>query len=179
MRRKGFLRTSSRSVRASAVVLFASLLATGCLYGFRGGGGFPSDIRTLYIAPLENRTNQFEVDQELGRQLTEKLPRALGVRLAGQDVADAHVTARITGYTDMSQNYVPGRPGNVQVLQNQVQITISVQLVDVKRNEILWESQGLIGRGEYQPDSQSDQVARARAIESLIQQIIDGAQSQW
>jgi hypothetical protein len=35
------------------------------------------------------------------------------------------------------------------------------------------------GRGEYSPDRQSDEAARVKAIELLVQQIIDGAQSQW
>lgn len=167
------------SARASVGALLPLLLLTGCLYGFRGGGGFPSDVKTVYIAPIENRTSQFEIDQELGRLLTERLPRTLGVRLAGQEVADAIVTARINGYTDVAQNYVAGSPGTVQVNQQQVQITIAIQIVDVKRNEILWDAQSIAGRGEYRPESESDVIAKARAIESLVQQIVDGAQSQW
>ena len=79
----------------------------------------------------------------------------------------------------MAQSYAPGQPGSIDVFQHQVQITIVVEVVDVRNNEILWDSQGLTGRGEYRPDSQNDQVARLKAIESLIQQIVDGAQSQW
>jgi hypothetical protein len=158
----------------------AVLLAVPSCYGFSGGGGFPSDIRTVYIAPFENRTDRFDIDQDFVRRLTENLPRALGVRLAGQEVADAIVRGRITNYSDAAQNYTTGAPGSVgEVLQHQVQITIAVELIDVKRNEILWDSQGLTGRGEYRPDSQDDQIARIKAIESLIQQIVDGAQSQW
>ncbi|HSJ09388.1 MAG TPA: hypothetical protein VK928_05720, partial [Longimicrobiales bacterium] len=56
--------------------------AAGCNYGLRGGGGFPSHIRTLYIAPLQNDTRQFDVDQQLYRALSERLPRQLGVRPA-------------------------------------------------------------------------------------------------
>lgn len=168
-----------RSVVARLAPLCLSLFLAGCLYGFSGGGGFPSHIRTVFIAPLENRTDQFEIDQQLSRLLTERLPRALGVRLAGEQVADAVVRGRIMGYSDAAQNYVPGQPGSVEVFQHQVQITVAIEVVDVRNNEILWESQGLTGRGEYRPDTQSDQVARQKAVESLVQQILDGAQSQW
>ncbi len=173
-----FLRIPGRSAAASAAVLSIATLFSGCLYRFSGGGGFPSDIRTIYIAPLENRTSQFDVDHEINRQLTENLPRSLGVRLAGEQVADALVRGRITAYTDVASSYSAGQ-GNIDVNQRQVQITITVEIIDVKRNEILWESQGLTGRGEYRQDSQSDQVARVNAIKSLVQQIVDGAQSQW
>jgi hypothetical protein len=61
-----------------------------------------------------------------------------------------------------------------------VQVAVSLQIIDVKNNTIRWESSGVTGRGEYQPGTQTpENVALPIAIESLIQQIIDGAQSQW
>lgn len=178
MRRKGFLPISGRWV-VDALLPAALLLLGGCLYGFQGGGGFPSSVRSIYIAPFENRTDQFDIDQLLAQQLTENLPRSLGVRLAGEQVADAVVRGRITNYQDAAHNYRPGQPGQVEVLQHQVQITVAVEIIDVANNEILWDSQSITGRGEYRPDSQPPDAARARAIEHLIQQIVDGAQSQW
>lgn len=166
---------SSRALGA----LLPLLLVSGCLYSLRGGGGFPDDVETVFIAPVENRTSQFQIDQELARLLTEQIPRSLGVRLAGEEAADAVVSARITGYTDVAQNYSSGQPGTVQVNQQTVQITAAVQIIDAKRNEILWDSQSLAGRGEYSPESQPDVIAQNLAIESLVEQIIEGAQSQW
>lgn len=160
-------------------MLLPLLLVAGCLYSLRGGGGFPDDVETVFIAPVENRTSQFQIDQELARLLAEQLPRSLGVRLAGEEVADALVTASITGYTDVAQNYSSGEPGTVQVNQQTVQITAAVQIIDVKRNEILWDSQSLAGRGQYSPESQPNVIAQNFAIESLVEQIIEGAQSQW
>jgi hypothetical protein len=168
-----------RALRRWPVMLLL-LAVTGCNYGFAGGGGFPPHVRTVYIAPLENETVQFDVDQQLFRMMTERLPRSLGVRIAGERAADAVIRARITGYEDVAQNYRPGQQqGSVDVLQNQVQIRLSIQIIDIRQNEILFESTGISGRGEYRPDTQTEDVARTRAIDMLIQQIIDGAQSQW
>jgi outer membrane lipopolysaccharide assembly protein LptE/RlpB len=166
--------------RGSSLLLLAVLAVAGCNYGFQGGGGFPAHVRTVFIAPIENETVQFDVDQQLFRLLNERLPRSLGVRLAGERAADAIVRTRVTGYEDVAQNYRQGQTqGSVEVLENQVQIRLSIQIVDVRRNEMLYESTGITGRGSYRPDSQGEEVARTRAIELLIQQIIDGAQSQW
>jgi len=176
----GFRQISGRlRARASegATALATALLAA--CYSFSGGGGFPSDVNTMYIAPFENGTVQFDLESQLFRKLTETLPRALGVRAAGEQVADAIVRGRITRYDDVAQAYQPGQAGTVQVLQNQVTVVVSVQIVDVKRNLILWESSGVSGRGEYRPDSQNDGVAREKALDALVQQIVDGAQSQW
>lgn len=167
-------------VSARVVTLVGLCLALGaCNYGFQGGGGFPPHVRTVYFEPFDNETPQFDVDQQLMAALTERLPGALGVRTAGERSADAIIRGAITRYEDAAQNYRPGQPGSVEVLQHQVQITVSITIVDVANNVVLYESTAISGRGEYQPDSQNDDVARTRAIESLIQQIIDGAQSQW
>jgi hypothetical protein len=172
----GYCRAASRL----ALLLLLTAAFAACNYGLRGGGGFPAHVRSVYIAPLENETIEFDLDQQIFRQLSERLPRSLGVRIAGERAADAIVRARITGYEDVAQNYRPGQQaGSVEVLQHQVQIRLSIQIIDVRRNEILYESGALSGNGEYRPDTQAQEVARTRAIEMLIQQIIDGAQSQW
>jgi len=149
-------------------------------YTLRSGGGFPSDIHTIFIQTFENSTAQFELDQLLGRKLQEKLPRALGVRVAGEGNADAVVRGTITRYDDVAQNYRPASGSQtVEVLQHQVQITISIQVIDRRKNLLLWESQSLTGRGDYQPANQTDTTGREQALNNLLQQIIDGAQSQW
>lgn len=158
--------------------LLIGLAAAGC-YRFSGGGGFPDSVRTIYIAPFENRTVQFDLETQLNAKLAETLPRAFGVRPAGEQVADAIVRGRIVRYDDTATSYQPGQQGNVQVTQNQVTIVVAIEIVDVKRNLILWESQSVTGRGQYRPDTQTDQAARITALDALVQQIIDGAQSQW
>lgn len=164
-----------------AVLVAVGAAIMGCNYGFRGGGGFPAHVQSVYIAPLENETVQFDVDQQIFLALTDRLPRAFGVRLAGERGADAVVRGRVTRYDDAAMNYRPGQTeGTVEVVQHQVQITMNIQIIDVQQNEILYEGTGLSGRGEYRPEAgQSEDVARARAIEALIQQIVDRAQSQW
>jgi hypothetical protein len=172
----GYCRASARL----ATVCALALTIAACKYGFTGGGGFPSHIRTVFIAPLGNETVQFDIEQLIFRALTERLPRSLGLRLAGEGVAHAILRGTVVRYENAAQNYRPGSNlGTVDVLQHQVQVTMSLQIVDVKDNVILYEAQGITGRGEYRPDTQSEDVARRKAIELLIQQIIDGAQSQW
>jgi hypothetical protein len=168
----GFFRASAK------LALALTLLASACNYGLRSTSGFPPEIRTVYIAPIGNETVQFDLNQQVFRALSERLPGALGLQLAGERVADAVVRGTVLRYEDVAQNYRPGE-GSVSVAQHQVQITASIQIIDVRNSEILWEMSAVSGRGEYRPDTQTDEVARARAIEFLVQQIINGAQSQW
>jgi hypothetical protein len=167
--------------RSSSVLLVVLLLvgvAGGCNYGFRGGGGFPADIHTIYIAPFDNQTAQFDLERQLFDSLSNNLPKQLGIRTAPEASADAVLKGRITRYDDVQGNYKTQPGQNPQVLSNEIQISISAQLIDVKRNLIIWETNGLTGRGSY-PPSGSDQTGQGEAVKNLVAQIIDGAQSQW
>lgn len=184
MKSKAFLRTFGRRAGASGPVLLALLLIAGCNYGFRGGGGLPPHVETVYVEPFENETAQFGLEQELVTMLSEDLPARLGVRPAGRQVADALVRGRIVRYSDQAQNYRDDGSGeavgtSTQVVSHQVRVGVAIEIIDVSENLILWESRGVTGEGSYQPSSESDRAARQQAIEDLVGQIIDGAQSQW
>lgn len=167
-------------MRRSLWLLLGLLVVGGCNYGFRGGGGFPASIRTIYIEPFENETVQFELQELVYQELFTELPRQLGVRPAGREAADVYVRGRIVGYDDVARNYTPGGANQPsQVVEHEVQVSIAIQLIDTKRNVILWESSRLTGRGSYQLASQTYMDGRAKAIAELTRQIVDGAQSQW
>lgn len=170
-------RTSGAWTRVSALLLALALAA--CNYGFRGGGGLPAHVRTIYIEAFENRTDEPELDPLVNRALVDELPRALGLRPAGERNADLVVRGTILRYDDQASSYRPGQQGEIDVDRHQVQITVGIQLVDVRDNVIRYESQSVMGRGEYSLSSQSPEVARGLALKQIIQQIVDGAQSQW
>ncbi|HUF12051.1 MAG TPA: LptE family protein [Longimicrobiales bacterium] len=161
--------------RASALALL--LLLTGCNYGLRGGG-FPDHIRTLYVESFENQTPQFELEQQLFTAMVDDVPSALGVRIGSRPAADALLTGSILGYDDVAQNYASSGDGRIQVLEHQIRISVSVRLLDARQNVILWEGR-VSGMGRYAPDTQTEDDGRRLAIEEIVREVIDGAQSQW
>ncbi len=176
-----FLRRSGRPA-ARAAALLPVLLLSGCLYGLRGGGGFPSDVRTIAIQSFDNQTVQFELQDQLFKEVFNRVPGALGLNVAGEQNADAVLSGRIMRYEDVAQNYKSDQQtsgGGIQVLQHEVQVVVSARIVDVKKNLILWENTSVVGRGVYQPDSQDQSVGQQKAIKNVVDQILDGAQSQW
>jgi hypothetical protein len=176
MNRQRFRRTLGTLIAA-----VSALTSVSC-YGFAGGGGFPSDIKTMFIEPFANESVQADLDQLLFRKLQDKVPRALGTRPGTQQNADAVLRGKITRYDDVGQNYQAGsvtNSGSINVLTYQVTISVSAEIIDRKRNVVLWESQSIVGRGEYKRDSEKDIDGRERALNHVIQLIIDGAQSQW
>jgi hypothetical protein len=168
----------STGLRA-ALLLLCALGAQGCMYSFRQGA-FPDHIHTIAVLPFDNQTARLELTQELHDALLRDVPRALGLRQAGEDVANAVLRGRITNYTVTTPAYRPSPAGDrAEVLQRQVTVLVAVELVDMVNNEIIWESRSLSGEGQFLDASETEDVGLRLAINLLRQRIIDGAQSNW
>lgn len=160
--------------------LAATLLLSGCLYSFRAGSFPPAHIRTIAVAPFENETNNFELSGQLYERLLRNLPSSLGIRTAGEDVADAVVRGTIIRYEVVAPNYRAGAEGQpAEVLQRQVTLTVRVEIVDLVENVVLWEDRNVTAQGQFLEASENEDIGRAEAIELLVQKIVDGAQSNW
>ena len=163
-----------------APVLAATLLLAGCNYSFRSGAGLPEHVRTLAVLPFENETNRFELVQEVHDALLRQLPRGLGLTPAGEEAADAVVSGTIRSYDLSAPLYNPGdQAGSVQVLQRQVVLVVEVELLDREENLILWDQSSLRVQGQYLDATETEADGRVEAIELLVQEIVDGAQSNW
>ena len=151
---------------------------SGCLYGFGGGTGFPPHIKTVAVIPFENLTAEPTLTQEINRAVREAVESRLGLRQAGESQADAVVKGTISRYDpDIPVAFAGAENQNVEVSRRKLQITISVQIFDQRNNKVLWERSGLLVEGDYAPNREQD--GRRKALDRLIIDIVDGAQSQW
>ena len=65
----------------------------------------------------------------------------------------------------------------VTVSRRLVQITVSVEILDQRRGKSLWSRSGLLLEGDYSPGQERD--GRQKALDKLVTNIVEGAQSQW
>ncbi|MBB4637066.1 LPS assembly lipoprotein LptE [Longimicrobium terrae] len=171
-------RGARRARNASALLALAVLLG-GCLYSFTGGG-LPSHIRRVYIEPFENGTPFPGMESELLRQLQERFPGNLGVRLSSQQTADAIVRGRLIRAEEQTTNYDPrSAGGRVNALERQVQVSFDAEIYDVREDRLLWKGNGITALGTFDPGRESVDVGRRKALVEVVQKMIDGAQSQW
>lgn len=177
--RRRRLSSSGGILLAVLAVTAAAMVLSGCLYGFSGGGGLPSHIETLAVPPVENRTTQVALTDRLFEGLLDMVQGRLGGQLASENQADAIVRTTITGYDDRALSFQAQEGQGANVFQRQVTIRASVEIYDVVRDQLLWTSNSVRGVGEYAPENESEDVGRALAIQNLIDQIVNGAQSQW
>jgi hypothetical protein len=178
-RPRGSLPAARRCRRlAVAAALVLTVAQSACLYGFNAGTGF--DVETIAILPFDNQTTRLELTEEIQSQLLRDLPRQLGLILAGDDVADAVVSGTIRDYSLRAPNYrSTGNQGDrPEVLQREVSLVVSVQVLDVERNLILWDDSGIRTQGQYAEGGDED-TGKIQALELLVQRIVDGLQSNW
>lgn len=152
------------------------LTLTGCLYGF-AGGGLPPSVKTVAVLPFDNQTPEPTLTQEISRAVREAVEQRLGLRQSAEPQADAVVRGSITRYEpDLPVAYVGGDTV-VNVTRREVQITVSVEILDQKQGKSLWQRNGLTVRGDY--ESGNEREGRRKALDDLVVNIVEGAQSQW
>ena len=169
---------SGISRAARALSLLALIALAGCItrYGF-AGGGLPSHIRTLAIMPFENETPSPDLQRELLEAMRRDLDSRLGVRDAPEERADAVVRGIIRTYdVDVPVGFNATETQAV-ASRRKLQITVDVQIIDQTTGKTIFERKGLRAEGEY---AERDEAGgRREAIKRIVNDLIEGAQSQW
>ncbi|HVE78084.1 MAG TPA: LPS assembly lipoprotein LptE [Gemmatimonadaceae bacterium] len=157
-------------------VLFAALLA-GCFpYGF-AGGGLPGHVRTVAVLPFDNETSQSEIQRDLVVVLRRAIERRLGLRDASQDRAHAVVRGTILRYDADVPVGFSADPSQATSARRKLQIAVDIEIVDQTTGRTLWSRRSLLAEGEYNEGNETD--GRRIALEKLVNEVIEGAQSQW
>lgn len=172
------IRLLGSSPRPSGLLLLLSLLGqAGCWYGF-AGGGLPADVKTVAIMPFDNLTTEPTLTQQVNSAVQVAMEDRLGLRAAGENTADAIVRGSITRYEpDLPVAYSGGTDNSVNVTQRALQITVNIEIMDQRAAKPIWQRNGLIVEANYPPGQEAE--GRRRALEKLVTDIVDGAQSQW
>lgn len=165
-------------ISSRLALLCALALLGGCWfhYGF-AGGGLPQNIHTVAVLPFDNQTPSPEVQAELHDYMRDQLQRRLGVRNASQDRADAVVRGVIQAYDADVPIAFSSDPTQAVSARRRLQITVDVEIVDQTSGKVLFQRKGLRAEGDYAEGGEAQ--GRRKAIETLVDDIVEGAQSQW
>lgn len=152
------------------------VVACGSPYGF-AGGGLPPHVKSMAVVPFENETAASELQRELHEALRRELRGRLGVRDAAEAQADAIVRGTIRAYdVDVPVAYSADREQSVSA-RRKLQITVDIEIVDQTTGRVLFERKGLRGEGDYAERAEAE--GRRAAINKIVNDIVEGAQSQW
>lgn len=157
-------------------LLLLALTACGFPYGF-SGGGLPPHVHSVAVLPFDNETSSPEVQRELHEMLRKEIRGRLGVREVSADRADALVRGIIRTYdVDIPVGFSADRAQAVSA-RRKLQISVDITIVDQTNGRTLLDRKGLRGEGEYPERGEAE--GRRLAIERIVTDVIEGAQSQW
>lgn len=166
-------RSGVRSLLLSALLL---LVGCGLPYGF-AGGGLPAHIKSVAVLPFENETAASELQSELHEVLRRQVRDRLGVRDASAARADAIVRGTIRAYdVDVPVAY-SAEANQSATSYRRLQITVDVEMVDQTSGRVLWQRTGLRAEGSYAERAEAQ--GRRDALAKIVNDIVEGAQSQW
>jgi hypothetical protein len=157
-----------------ALALAAALSA--CAYGF-SGGGLPTHVRTVAVLPFSNETASPELSREMTDALREGLSKRLGLRDASEEKASAIARGTIIRYeVDVPVAY-SANPQQATATRRKLQVVVDVEIYDQVLGRTIWQKKAIMGEGEYSERAEAD--GRRQAISRIVNEIIEGAQSQW
>lgn len=164
--------------RRSIIVLIATLALPGCLWRYSmNSGGLPEHIKNVAILPFENQTAATELQRELADGLRKAFSSRLGLREAAEAKASAVVRGTIVQYDIDVPVAFSANPAAATSARRRLQIRVDIEVFDQITNRILWSKKGMSADGDY---AENDEAAgRKQAVERIINDVIEGAQSQW
>ena len=131
----------------------------------------------MAVLPFDNQTTSPEVQRELLDFMRKELQRRLGVRDASENRADAVVRGVISAYDVDVPVAVSANPSQAVSARRRLQVTVDVEIVEQANGRVLFQRKGMRGEGDY--DERAEPEGRRKAIEKIVNDIVEGAQSQW
>jgi hypothetical protein len=175
---------SSGIARSTLAVVLAAGVLSGCFwkYGFHGGG-LPQNIKTIAVEPFENNTPTPELQKNILDGLRAVTGSRLGLREVSEEHADAVLKGTIQRYDiDVPVGYSGGRitgstVATATTTQRRLELQIDVEIDEQSTGRVLWARKGLVEAGDY-PDG-GELQGRAQAVKKVVNDVVEGAQSQW
>ena len=166
-------------LNTSRYLVLAVIVAgmTGCLYKFSSGGGLPRNLKSVAVQPFDNQTPVPELQREILDQLRKGMRERLNLREAPEQKADVVVRGTIVRYDVDLPAGVSADPRQTTSTRRRLQIILDVEILDQSTGRILFKRAGISKEGQYAEGGEV--TGRKDAVESLVNEMLEGMQSQW
>jgi outer membrane lipopolysaccharide assembly protein LptE/RlpB len=174
--------TVHRIPRPLTLALGALLLSlTACGYALVGrGSNIPTDIRTVYLKPFENRTPRSQVEQFLTRSIADELVKRQHFAVVGSpEGADAEIDGAVVGYGATPVTF----DDTGRATQYEISIIAQIAFKRTGADKPLWSNDRYNFRETYPIDASSgfvdfeDQAierASTRMAQTVVSDLLEG-----
>ncbi len=172
----------NRSHGFCAVWIAVALSFVGCGYKLAGTGTFlPANIKTIAVAPFENRTTRSEVEVRVTEAVSRELSRHGATKVVvDKALADAYLEGVVTEFHTSPVQF--NSEGRATRLESTVVLRASIR--DLVTGEILWSQANLLFRDQFDVQQEEadyfdletlalDALARG-AAQALVNSVTEG-----
>jgi len=137
--------------RIAWLLLLLPLLNVQCGYRLSGRGrNLPAAARTIAIPKFKNETPRYQAEHFVTAAITEEFIRRSRLRLIdAMDKADLLLEGRISAFETTPVAYTDRGTASLY----DVRITVHIRLIDMKKNELFYEGNGLVFRESFETDA--------------------------
>ena len=167
-------------------ILFFAVISLSC--GYSTSSLLPSHLKKIYVEPVKNSIDYTaEGQRNLYIPLLEvKVRNAIinrflldgNLKIAQPEKADLVLKAELLSYN--SDELRVSDENTVD--EYRITVTISLELFDVRKQEVRWREAGFSGGETYNvsgPLAKSEETARQEAIEDLARRVIERTIEDW
>ena len=132
-------------------IIFLGIIFSACGYRFASEGNLPSNVKSIFIKILENRTGETGVENVFTNDLIYEFTRDRKVVLTSSDKADAI----LTGVIKNMRIRTISRKGLHTPLERRVQVAVDLKLTD-QDGSVIWSAKGVSANEAYNVDQNNN-----------------------
>lgn len=153
--------------------ILVSAMTSGCgVYSFTPRG--KSEIKSVAVQRFDNETAEYGLEDQITDQIVDALIADGTLKVVALDYADAVLSGTLTNYerrpsgfseTDRVENY-------------KVTIGFNIVLIKAADESEIWNEK-MSHYGVYSMDTETEDIGRQKAVELLVQDIINKTTKSW
>ena len=158
-------------LRPILVVLL--LVVSGCgIYTFNPAG--KTNIKAIAVERIENKTSQYDLTDRMTDLVIDAFLEDGTFKVVSSENADAVLAATFTSYVRIPYEY----DENDVVTSYSVKMSFDVALKKPGEEADIWK-ETMVQEGIYNADSETEEDGQQRAVDRLIDAIIDRTTKSW
>jgi len=160
-----------------AGALFCSMLLWGCgVYTFTGST-LPSHLQTVDLPLFINQSMEPGVAETITEELNRQLLSGNLLRVVSEN-GDATLSGAVVRYVNDPYTYTAAQERQVDVNSYIVRVSVQVELFDNKKKKAIYQGT-VVGEGIYDFQNETEEIGKRKAIEDVVQQILQQSVQSW
>jgi len=133
------------------------------------------DIKSIAIPLFDDQSTEGNIRERITDQLAKGFSADNTIKVAREQQADGILRGVVVSYSREPYNYT-----NTEVVTEYIcRISLNVQFVNRRSEKVIWEEKGMSNWGTYNADTENEDLGKSRAIDKLVEDIINKTVKGW